>query len=322
MTVATRTALSFVFVAVACRTPYQPMGVLGGFEEKQIDNGDWLITVKVNGNTDRATALEYMHRRAGELCPSGFDIIDRSDGDNGGLVVTRSMIAETKKPEVNAVVRCQAAAPSRDPTVTEEKDLEDVEMFYCATSPTAAFCTATARQCGDKRRKVAESGIELGPCTETRTAACFGYRRDGGPRFVCAPDLEACSRLRGTVTAKSTNSDVEECTPRGKNGPRVAATKSTTSPSGYFCTSSPTIATVGICTRDKTACDQVQTLLMASVPDVGLCVTNPKAECFEYDAVSDGSHRVVCAPTSTTCGAQRDEAKGKGASNVGACGER
>src|SRR3569832_882870 len=97
---------------VGCATPYQQMGFSGGYADKEIGNNRYLVTVKVNGFTDRATALEYLDRRAAELCPTGYDIVDRAAGDNGGVVVTRSFISENHKPEEDAVIQCRVTRPA------------------------------------------------------------------------------------------------------------------------------------------------------------------------------------------------------------------
>lgn len=55
----------------SCATPYQRQGFSGGYSDSDLGNGRHAIDVNVNSFTSRGTALEYAHRRAGELCPSG-----------------------------------------------------------------------------------------------------------------------------------------------------------------------------------------------------------------------------------------------------------
>lgn len=63
-------------MAAACATPYQASGFRGGYEDRDLGGGRWMISVEVNSYTSRSTAAEYTYRRAGELCPYGFDLID------------------------------------------------------------------------------------------------------------------------------------------------------------------------------------------------------------------------------------------------------
>lgn len=71
----------------SCATPYQQMGYRGGYSDRRIAENTYVIRARVNGFTGEDTAVEYAHRRAGELCPAGYDVID-SKVDESPVVIT------------------------------------------------------------------------------------------------------------------------------------------------------------------------------------------------------------------------------------------
>lgn len=182
---------------VACATPYQPMAYSGGYSDKRLPNGDRIVTVKVNGFTDRGTALEYLHRRADELCPNGYDLKDRSDDDNGNVW------QNTKKPEVNAVVRCKPSKAAIDALAArdeakryerEKKAARKVEPavkergFFCASAAMTGFCVRSKAECVRTRDVSLGALPDMTECTLTERAWCFGDR--------CAPTAEICETVR------------------------------------------------------------------------------------------------------------------------------
>jgi hypothetical protein len=86
---------------VACATPYQSAGLRGGYSERPIGPGRWIITAKGNGFTSRSTMTEHTYRRAAELCPQGFHPLD-SDRDTD----------DDNKSEATLVVQCDAPQPT------------------------------------------------------------------------------------------------------------------------------------------------------------------------------------------------------------------
>jgi hypothetical protein len=84
------------------------MGVRGGFEETPLGNSMYVVHSRVNGYTSQGTAVQYAYRRAAELCPSGFDLADKSDSSTSSYWRTSYGLEEINKPEVTIVVRCKA----------------------------------------------------------------------------------------------------------------------------------------------------------------------------------------------------------------------
>lgn len=60
-----------VLMLVGCATPYR-----NAVKHEDIGSARWFISAEGNHLTDHDMLNEYMRRRAGELCPSGFDVLD------------------------------------------------------------------------------------------------------------------------------------------------------------------------------------------------------------------------------------------------------
>ncbi|WP_442952987.1 CC0125/CC1285 family lipoprotein [Paucibacter sp. B51] len=103
-------ALSAVVIA-GCATPYQPLGSLGGYSEKQLEPKVYEVTFLGNGGVSRELAQEYWHRRARELCGGDYEHTLSGPGSTsfsmslpvGGLMVPVS----GTHPKIVGIVRCK-----------------------------------------------------------------------------------------------------------------------------------------------------------------------------------------------------------------------
>lgn len=86
-----------------------------------------------------------------------------------------------------------------------------------------------------------------------------------------------------------------------------------TTPRGFFCASSA--AGGGLCTRERSACEQARDAAVAVVPDLGACSLVETAWCF---AIA-GGRGDRCAPSEAACTEQLGRA---GTDAVGECEER
>ncbi|WP_233613585.1 MULTISPECIES: hypothetical protein [Corallococcus] len=60
--------------ASGCATPYQRMGIAGGYRDTEVAPGVIRIEVRGNAMTSVDTLVSYFHRRAGEICaPREYD---------------------------------------------------------------------------------------------------------------------------------------------------------------------------------------------------------------------------------------------------------
>ncbi len=106
-------ATVFFLLAGCSPTSYQPQseGPLSwlsggyGYRDQYLGDNTYLIRVRVSSYTDEATAFEYFHRRAQELCGSYKVLSLDSSAGEGRLVDGRMYSYE--RPEVYGRVRCQ-----------------------------------------------------------------------------------------------------------------------------------------------------------------------------------------------------------------------
>lgn len=121
-------AMMMLVLLAGCATPYQRMGWSGGYEDRVMAPGVYLVTVNVNGYTSASTAFEYLQRRSYELCPTGFTVqSSMSDAQLGAVSHYDSFTHTTettvvRKPEMSALIRCNShAAPTATaPPITLE----------------------------------------------------------------------------------------------------------------------------------------------------------------------------------------------------------
>jgi len=61
-------ASALLIVAGCSGTPYQPMGITGGYKDAHIKDNIYFVEVTTNAWTSETTAAQYFHRRAKEVC--------------------------------------------------------------------------------------------------------------------------------------------------------------------------------------------------------------------------------------------------------------
>lgn len=196
--------IAIVLALTACATPYQRMGLSGGYDDKRLGNGDYVVTVKVNGFTDRATALEYLHRRAGELCPDGYKLVDRTDGDNGDF-------RTGSKPELDAVVRCkdtarEAAVEARRHEEANREHRKEAAIavprgFFCTSAAAVNLCVRDKAECARARESMLGAVPDLAACAIVESAWCTGDR--------CATTADGCEAIRARLAG--TDGAAKDC---------------------------------------------------------------------------------------------------------------
>lgn len=120
--------VALAVVAVGCATPYQRMGVIGGgYANELVGPREFLVRFRGNGYTSMGLTYQYVLRRAHEICPTGYDVLDQM-----GSAQTSSFFSWTSgsllafsetSPETAARVRCHgepsAAALAPPPPYVE-----------------------------------------------------------------------------------------------------------------------------------------------------------------------------------------------------------
>lgn len=110
-------AIVAVLWLASCVTPYQPRGLLGGYDSEPLGRGQWFVEVRGNGFTSETTLLRYFHRRAAELCGADYEATWQTETDrvatteavaSGGRTRARASArtATTARHVVAGVVRC------------------------------------------------------------------------------------------------------------------------------------------------------------------------------------------------------------------------
>ena len=108
-----RRAVGVLVVLVACATPYQPKGAMGGYADSKIADDTYHVTFAGNGYTGLDDAQHYVMRRAGELCPQGFDLISEGAvSESSGTFYQRNGLGgvnayNVNRPQAAATVRCR-----------------------------------------------------------------------------------------------------------------------------------------------------------------------------------------------------------------------
>lgn len=160
------------------------------------------IDVQVNGYTSSGTALDYAHRRADELCPSGYDVVDGTRGSRTSYIANGNTVTEINKPEVALVVQCREQATGvvdRQPTSPPAASSQTRNVVYgatplwCSTGSASGNCEKTKELCEAMREQL---GSGMAECITFQAAACFNYSDavSGHRGVVCTPTVTDCEK--------------------------------------------------------------------------------------------------------------------------------
>ncbi|HET9626480.1 MAG TPA: hypothetical protein VFP84_34195 [Kofleriaceae bacterium] len=189
-----------VWFLAGCMTPYQETGFRGGYSDQELSPGVYSIDVRANAFTSRGTVLAYMYRRADELCPGGYSVVDGTSGSNQSLVYVGDRPQILNKPEGGIVVRCNSpqAAAAAPPARVDRAIVEGRQPVSCLISnddPAVGMCFFDAGQC---EASYARHRAEYRPCVVVAAASCFVATRVLARRqtMVCAPTIANCEAKR------------------------------------------------------------------------------------------------------------------------------
>lgn len=91
-------------------TPYQQLGFEGGYTNQYLGNDTFLITVRVNAYTDEATAYEYFHRRANEICQQSgytpYEVLEMNTDAKQSMIFLNNKAHMVKKPCIYGRIKC------------------------------------------------------------------------------------------------------------------------------------------------------------------------------------------------------------------------
>ena len=161
-------------VSSGCVTPYGPKSAMGGYEDYQVGEDEHQIIVSGNGYTDQGTLMQYLHRRAIDICGSRGYKTTNTTADTASSVATFGNSIQTiNRSTVSAIIECKpyrADRPARAPR-SATADTETGEKPICPpldreleelrppgyVSPTEGDCIPAARPAArpePKRRPV------------------------------------------------------------------------------------------------------------------------------------------------------------------------
>lgn len=215
-------AMVGVAVGMGCATPYQPTGVRGGFTENQIGPGAYAIQVHVNAYTSMSTAVTYAYRRAGEICPSGFNVIDGTKSQRDNYTISDNTISNAPKSDVSLIVQCKESTVE---TLAREEARDEAEprqararpKWWCSRldrigeGPRLSSCTETRDECVTFREAMLNAGHATDECAEHTSAACYSFRgKDGDARRNCLTTTAAC-QTQLEYTKSSGGEVLSEC---------------------------------------------------------------------------------------------------------------
>jgi hypothetical protein len=162
-------------------TPYGPARTLGeaGYTERGTTNG-FAVAFTATSATPNIEGLAA--RRAAELCPRGFEIIDRLPIRNDGDLTT----------VILGVVCRQNDAPV---------SAAHTDGFYCTSADImTGFCARTEEECQRYVNDFA-SVYNLPHCASQNAAVCFTNKTRGTTH--CFPTPEACTSGLASLYSRS-----------------------------------------------------------------------------------------------------------------------
>lgn len=93
-----------------CDTVYQPLGWDGGYQELPLQKGHFRLNYQGNSTTTDQWVLQSWHRRAAQLCPSGYKILAINitqplSADNAAKTLLSNPLSR-RNPEVSGELKC------------------------------------------------------------------------------------------------------------------------------------------------------------------------------------------------------------------------
>lgn len=77
-------ALTCILLITGCATGYQKYSWAGGYKDKSVGDNKYLVEYYGNGTTSPQTVDEFWNKRASEVCPNGFNVLEEAGGANQG----------------------------------------------------------------------------------------------------------------------------------------------------------------------------------------------------------------------------------------------
>jgi hypothetical protein len=92
---------SVIFI-LGCATEYGPSGLLGGYKAKVLADGNIELIFSGNRATSTQTISLYWDRRASELCPNGYIVLEKKNSSTTVYYPSEYII-----PEFKGIIQCK-----------------------------------------------------------------------------------------------------------------------------------------------------------------------------------------------------------------------
>jgi hypothetical protein len=124
----------------SCATPYQQSGQSarssGGWDVQRLGDDKFLITIRGNLFTEKATAIEYFHRKAAEITKTGgydgYNVIEISDPDETGVVYIDNKPHFLRAPRISGRIQCYKR--SHQPVLSPQPPTEQKDIVWSGTA--------------------------------------------------------------------------------------------------------------------------------------------------------------------------------------------
>jgi hypothetical protein len=167
-------SIGMIVLVNACVTPYQAMGPRGGYTDEPVAGDAHFIDVDTNLWTSSVTAIAYSYRRASEVCPQGFDVLDthRTTYDVSAILASSVSFliwsSFVTRASAVLVVRCRANAPLPPKPETPRRD------WWCTSRDDGfGLCMDTSGKC-TAFVLTGAGGADYGACVHQDRATCAG----------------------------------------------------------------------------------------------------------------------------------------------------
>ncbi|QSQ18548.1 hypothetical protein JY572_37120 [Myxococcus landrumensis] len=206
--------LAAVHTLTGCTTPYQPMGMAGGYQDSEISPGVVRIEVRGNPYTHLGTLHDYFHRRAKELCKERqYQWFLDSGSEKGpqvffgtqvGSAVVLSDVPSNKRGWVRGVVTCHAAtektSDARRADLVQILDVQSGLVTHVSSDLAMAQVPRSTRWAfvsdGRVSARTPEGHLVRVDVDKLEAARTLGYRllSDAEQEAAASPDVNSVGR--------------------------------------------------------------------------------------------------------------------------------
>lgn len=198
-----------------CATPYQQMGVRGGYTDHEVSENVYFISFEGNGYTSASAVASMWHRRAREVCGGEYGIVHRDGNSDMQLISVNGQPTTVTRHRVEGYVKC-LGKDEPSPRVMASST-QQPQQPVADTPPAASVlgwrCFFFSAADGTNRTMCGQSNAL---CLGIRSAVAEGLRSRGSTELPteCAPAAQAyctvtCDAQTGACARTCFQSEVD-----------------------------------------------------------------------------------------------------------------